>query len=194
MRLFTGIAPDRDVQGALEQVLRELRPLAPLNWSPVENLHITSKFIGEWPEPRLAGMKRALAEIQTPAAFPVSIARFGYLPNPHRPRMLFAGVQAGPALQELARRIEEALVPLGVAREARPYTPHLTLARIGNKSVRAVREHIAKMKNLDFGTFLVSEFHLYLSTPRPGGSGSIYRMLATFPLGSPLGAPLGSEA
>ncbi len=184
MRLFTGIALDADVARTLEQVLREIRPLAPLNWTPVENLHITTKFIGEWPEPRLEELKYALANIPVPAAFPVEVSRFGYLPNPHTPRMLFACVQAEPQLAELARRTEDALVPLGIARETRPYTPHLTLARIGNKSVRAVREHIAKMKNLDFGTFQVTEFHLYLSTPRPGGSGSEYRALAAFPLGS----------
>jgi len=150
----------------------------------MENLHITSKFIGEWPEQRLGELKAALEGIHAPAAFPVTIARFGYLPNPHHPRMLFVDVQAGPELSNLARQIEDALVPLGVAREDRPYTPHITLARIGNNSIRAVREHIANMKNLDFGTFQATEFHLYLSTPRSGGSGSVYKALATFPLGS----------
>jgi 2'-5' RNA ligase len=189
MRLFTGIAIGAEVLDALEQAMRELRPLAPLNWSPMENLHITSKFIGEWPEQRLGELKAALQGIHAPAAFPITIARFGYLPNPHHPRMLFAGVQAGEGLGDLARQIDDALVPLGVAREERAYTPHVTLARIGNKSVRAVREHIANMKNLDFGTFQATEFHLYLSTHSsgrsgPGGSGSIYKALATFPLGS----------
>ena len=184
MRLFTGIALDPKVQSTLEQVLRELRPLAPLNWSPVENLHITTKFIGEWPEARLADLKHALGAISAPPAFAVTVSGFGYLPNPHRPRLLFTAVQAGPELAELARRTEDALFPLGIKREDRPFTPHLTLARIGNNSVRAVRDHIAKMKNPDFGSFQVSEFHLYLSTPRPGGSGSVYRSLATVPLGS----------
>src|SRR5579863_3273567 len=100
MRLFTGIALDHEVQSALEQVLRELRPLAPLNWSPVENLHITTKFIGEWPERKLDELKRALALVPAPAAFPVTIAKFGYLPNPHHPRMLFTGVKAGPELAD----------------------------------------------------------------------------------------------
>ena len=48
-----------DGLNALEQAMRELRPLAPLNWSPVENLHITSKFIGEWPEASLASFPPA---------------------------------------------------------------------------------------------------------------------------------------
>lgn len=184
MRLFTGIALDQEVQSALEQMLRELRPLAPLNWSPVENLHITTKFIGQWPAERLDALKRALTGMPKPGAFPVTIAKFGYLPNPHHPKMLFAGVKTGPELADLARGTEEALVPLGIAKENRAYTPHLTLARIGNNSVRPVREHIARMHNFEFGAFQVSEFHLYLSTPRPGGSGSQYRSLAAFRLGS----------
>jgi len=188
MRLFTGIAIGAEVLDALEQAMRELRPLAPLHWSPMENLHITSKFIGEWPDQRLGELKAALQGIRAPAAFPVTIARFGYLPNPHNPRMLFAGVLAGEELGDLARQIEDALVPLGLARDERAYTPHVTLARIGahigKNSIRAVREHIANMKNLDFGTFQAAEFHLYQSTPRAGGSGSIYKALATFPLGS----------
>jgi RNA 2',3'-cyclic 3'-phosphodiesterase len=188
MRLFTGIAIGAEVLDALEQVMRELRPLAPLNWSPVENLHITSKFIGEWPEQRLGEMTQALGEIHAPAAFTVRVGGFGYLPNPRNPRMLYAGVQAGPELGDLARLTEDALAPLGVAREERAYTPHVTLSRIGartgNKPIGALREHIVNMKNVDFGTFQVAEFHLYLSTNRPGGSGSVYKALATFPLGS----------
>src|SRR5580698_3381196 len=165
----------------LGRLLRELRPLAPLNWSPLENLHITTKFIGAWPEERLEELTHALAEIKPPTAFPVTVA--GLV---HKPRMLFAGVHAGPELATLARQVEESLAPLGVAREQRAYTPHITLARIGtrigDKPVHAVRDHIATMENPDFGTFHVSEFHLYQSTPRPGGS--VYRKVATFPLGS----------
>ena len=158
----------------LGRLLRELRPLAPLNWSPLENLHITTKFIGAWPEERLEELTHALAEIKPPAAFPVTIAGFVL-----KPRVLFAGVHAGPELATLARLTEESLEPLGVAREQRAYMPHVTLARVGDKPDRgAVREHIANMKNPEFGTLDVTEFHLYSS--RLGS----YEILTTFPLGS----------
>jgi 2'-5' RNA ligase len=182
MRLFTGIALDPAVMNNLEQVLRELGILAPFKWSPVENLHITSKFIGAWPEARLTELKQVLSEIHVPQKFSMTIEGFGYFPNAQSPRVLFAGVKARAELAQLAREIDEKLVPLGVAREERPYAPHVTLARIKSEPLRAVREHIANMKNFDFGTYLVSEFHLYLSTPEPGGS--VYRILATFPFGS----------
>jgi 2'-5' RNA ligase len=179
MRLFTGLAPDTHVIENLARVLDELHPLAPLNWSPVENLHITSKFIGGWPEERLAELQSALKTANVPTEFPVTVSGFGFFPNPHHPKAFFAGVEASAQLAALARQMDESLAPLGVKREERPYTPHLTLARIRNENMRQVREHIAKMTNLDFGSFQASEFHLYLSKP-----GSLYTKLATFPLGS----------
>ena len=163
MRLFTGIAVSPDVRDSLAHLLQELRSLAPLNWSRVENLHITSKFIGEWPEGRLTELEGVLEKLNPPGGFEATIAHFGYFPNPHNPRTLFTGIQAGPALGELAHAIDEALAPLGVAHESRPYAPHLTLARIKNENIRELREHIAKMTHFDFGTFQVSEFHLYQS-------------------------------
>ena len=108
------------------------------------------------------------------------------------PEVLFAGVKAGPELAALARQIDQKLARLGIPQEDHPYTPHLTLARIRNENIRALREHIANMKTFDFGTFPVSEFHLYLSTPQ--ASGSKYTVLATYPLGSRMGSCMGSPA
>jgi 2'-5' RNA ligase len=157
----------------------------------VENLHITGKFIGEWPAHRLTELEEELKNLNTPGSFEIQIARFGYFPNPHNPRTLFAGVQAGPELAELANRIDETLRPLGVARETRPYLPHLTLARIKRENIHALREHIATMTNFDFGTFQVSEFHLYLSQSSPNGS--LYRALATYPLSFVASIKVGSQ-
>jgi RNA 2',3'-cyclic 3'-phosphodiesterase len=190
MRLFTGIALPPRVRDRLALVLEDLRALAALNWSPVENLHITCKFIGEWPENRLPELKEALERKAFPGGFKIAIARFGYFPNPHHPRALFAGVQAGSALGALASAIDGALEPLGIAREDRPYSPHLTLARIKQQDIRELREHIAKMTNFDFGAFDASEFQLYLS--KAGPKGSLYTSLATYPLSSVVSA-MGSQ-
>jgi len=179
MRLFTGIALGPAVLHKLTGVLAELQPLAKLNWSPVENLHITTKFIGAWPPERLEELKTALAAVPFARAFEITIARFGYFPNPHHPHSFFAGVDAPPELRELAARIDEALLPLGIAKENRPFTPHLTLARVRTQDVRALRRHIAQMTDFHFGTFTASTFHLYLS--RPGPASSVYTSLAAYP-------------
>jgi 2'-5' RNA ligase len=180
VRLFTGIAIDPRVLDKLGGLLDKMRPFARLNWSPVENLHITSKFIGEFAEQRLPELKQVLGEISPPGLISINVSRFGFFPNPHHPRVLFAGVHAGPQLTALARSLDEALVPLGCPREERPYSPHLTLAKIKNENIRDLREHIASMTDTDFGSFDAVDFHLYLS--KPGPRGSVYTKLASYPL------------
>src|SRR5713101_8443752 len=63
MRLFTAIDIPEEVRAALRSLLARLRPLANLRWSPVENMHITIKFIGEWPEARLGEIQEALRKV-----------------------------------------------------------------------------------------------------------------------------------
>src|ERR1700761_9423499 len=109
MRLFTGIALGPQVEDSLAQVLRELIPLAPVKWSPVENLHITTKFIGAWPEERLAELEGALRNVRFGHEFEIAITAFGYFPNPHHPKALFTAVQPRVELAGLADRNEEVL-------------------------------------------------------------------------------------
>jgi 2'-5' RNA ligase len=180
MRLFVGIAIAGHVLDNLARAMKQLRPLAPVHWSPVENLHITTKFIGEWPEENLDELEGALEEVTAPPPFDISISGFGYFPNAHHPRTLFADVQTGPQLAELAGSTDKVLRALGIASEDRPYSPHLTLAKIKHEDIRNLREHLANMTNFDFGTFHVTEFHLYMS--QTGPKGSVYTSLAVYPL------------
>src|SRR5437870_7468855 len=116
MRLFTGIEIAPDVMANLQGLLERLRPAAEINWSPPQNLHITTKFIGEWPEERLSELKAALDSL--PAREPISIVieKVGFFPNPHSPRVCWTGVHAGSGLTGLAREIDDVLAALGVAR------------------------------------------------------------------------------
>lgn len=181
MRLFTGVALAPHVTERLAAALDEFHPTARVNWTPVDNLHITCRFIGNWPDARLTDLTAALGTVAAEGAIPINISRFGFFPNPHHPHSFFAGVQAGAGLADLVAAIDRALLPLGLAAEARPYHPHVTLARIrGTGDIRALREHIAGMTNFDFGRFDAREFHLYLS--QPSGRGSVYTKLATYDL------------
>lgn len=176
MRLFTGIALAPEVVDRLSALLDELRPLARVTWSRVENLHITTKFIGLWPEDRLEELKSALDLVKAGGAISVSISQLRFFPH-----SFFADVQAGSALTELAGAIESALVPLDVQREERAYTPHVTLARIKRGTdVRNLRKRVAELERAEFGSFDAREFHLYLS--QPGPRGSTYTKLATYHL------------
>ena len=179
MRLFTAIDLSEEVRSNLDRLLARLRPAAPLKWSAAGNLHVTTKFIGEWPEDRLAEIVAALRSLPERAPIEISIRGLGWFPNPRSPRVFWAAVKAPPALLELAGATGEALAGLGVPPETRAFSPHLTLARIRERSpLAAVRQAIARLPGDDFGEFKADRFHLYLSELR--SSGSAYTKLEEF--------------
>jgi 2'-5' RNA ligase len=180
MRLFTGFNLPQEVVRNLEALLARLRPAARIHWSPPANLHITTKFIGEWPEGRLADLSAALSRIPLRAPIPVHIRKLGFYPNPHAPRILWCGIEA-PGLDALAAETDRATSAIGIPAETRSFSPHLTLARIKEKpDLQPLREAIAALSSLEFGRFEARSFFLYQSQLRP--TGSVYTKLAEFPL------------
>jgi 2'-5' RNA ligase len=179
VRLFAGISIESETLRNLESLLDEVRRLAQLKWSPPENLHITTRFIGEWPEARLGELEEALGRAAGMGAFEVTIGGLDYYPDSGRPRVLFAPVSAASALNELADATSTALAAIGLPREERAYSPHLTLARIRNENIHKLRERIKNMSTTEFGKFEVREFHLYLS--KRSSQGSVYSKLRTYP-------------
>jgi len=181
MRLFTGISLPQNIIGNLIRLLDRLRPTAHLKWSAPDNLHVTTKFIGEWPQERLQELISILECLGNRAPIAMAIGGIGWIPNSHSPRILFAAIKAGPELEQLARHTDDALANAGIERETRKFSPHLTLARIKDPTVSlaALRATIAKLDSLEFGSFVAQKFHLYLS--KPGPAGSIYTQLAEIP-------------
>src|SRR6185369_11496253 len=91
----------------LDSLIDQLRPSARIQWSPAANLHITTKFIGEWPEERLDDLKKALEEVPRRGGIEVHIHRVGFYPNPHSPRIFWCGIEA-PGLEALAADTDRA--------------------------------------------------------------------------------------
>ena len=160
--------------------MRRLKPTAQIQWTRPENLHITTKFIGQFADERLGELKRALAAVPRREAIAVKIRRVGFFPNPHSPRNFWCGIEA-PGLDTLAADIDAATSALGVPIEQRAFSAHLTLARIKERpQLQGMREAIAALPSLEFGGFSAGSFFLYQSTLKP--SGSVYTKLSEFPL------------
>ena len=180
MRLFTGIELPEQMREKLERLLTHLRPTAHLKWSPVYNLHLTVKFIGEWPEEKLPQLEDALRSLPTRDPIPAEVKGLGWYPNPGRPRVFWVGVNAGDALTGLVRDTDKALASLGIAAEDRPFSAHLTLARVKDAvPLQALRNAISQLESVEFGSFTAGGFDLFRS--QPGSAGSIYTKLEHFP-------------
>jgi 2'-5' RNA ligase len=177
MRLFTAIDLSPEVAGRLDALIAKLRPLARIRWSPAANLHITTKFVGQWPQERLPQLQAALAGMSRRTPIPIRISGLGFYPNQKSPKVFWAGVEAPAELGALARDTDSALAALGVEPESRVYSPHITLARI-KEAVPALGLRL-EAEQPDFGSFVADRFYLYLS--KPGPSGSVYTKLSEFP-------------
>jgi 2'-5' RNA ligase len=180
MRLFVGLDLPSDIVGNLETLLAALRPTARIAWSPPANLHITTKFIGWWPDERLDEVKTALDGVPRPGPIALEIRGLGFFPTPRSPRVFWCGIEAS-GLDRLAADTDRATAALGIESEKRSFSPHLTLARIKERlDLRPLHDAIAALPSLEFGRYEARSFFLYRSVPGP--KGSVYTKLAEFPL------------
>jgi 2'-5' RNA ligase len=179
MRLFTAIDLPAEMLLRLERLLSALRPEALIKWSPLDNLHITTKFIGEWPEQRLEELDQALASLAPREPFDIEVHDLGWFPNERAPRVLWAGVHSGPCLKRLMAETEERLAAIGIPKEEKQANPHLTLARVKNPvPLRNLRQKVSELQPADLGTFSARHFCLFRSDP--GSNASVYRRLRSY--------------
>jgi 2'-5' RNA ligase len=177
MRLFTALDVPGEIAARLRAFVDRLRSTAKLTWSPMENLHVTTKFIGEWPELRLTELTDALAAVPPSGPVEIAVRGVGWFPDARNPRVFWTGIESGPELQTLARETEQAVAKLGVPVEDREFHPHLTLARRRDSApLEQLRSVLGMVNPPDFGVFRPTSFFLYQS------AGGRYTKLKQFPL------------
>jgi 2'-5' RNA ligase len=115
----------------MRRAVAAAEPMAKITWVAPERLHLTVRFIGEVEEPLAARIAASLGEPVPCPPFALTFAGFGAFPESGPPRVLWVGVAAGrDVLLQAESAIGDRLSALGIARERRAYSPHLTLARV----------------------------------------------------------------
>jgi RNA 2',3'-cyclic 3'-phosphodiesterase len=191
MRLFIGIPLADRAVAELSALVSRLRPIAGnLRWSAPESWHLTLQFLGPSSPEQLECLKKSLAELHS------SLVRveLGELGSFERAGILFVDVAVTPELTALQQRVITATARCGFIAEARPFHPHITLARKsgnnrpgerGDKNLgherRDMRGLIAAAGVCRFSSAAAHELLLYES--HLGSAGSRYEVLARFPLG-----------
>jgi 2'-5' RNA ligase len=93
-------------------------------------------------------------------------------------------MEATPQLAALAAAIDDKMPPLGISKEDRAFSPHLTLARSAgssgsprrskkdgpNRVFQHLQEKLAALSTPEFGTMTPRSFFLYQSQLSPKGS------------------------
>ena len=176
MRLFVGIGMPETIRQRLA-LLRGGLPTA--RWSDPDNLHLTLRFIGEVDRGLAEDIDTALAPIRCPA-FDLRLTGVGTFGSDRRIRQLWVGVQKTETLLRLQQKVDQALIRLGLAPEARKYFPHVSLGRFRADPGERLGGYLEANNVFSAGPIPVEGFTLFES--HLGGEDPHYVPLADYAL------------
>jgi RNA 2',3'-cyclic 3'-phosphodiesterase len=159
-RLFVGL----ELPASCKTTLLSLDPhLTGVRWLAEDQLHLTLSFLGDVEAPAADRLREALAEVRVPQFF-LPICGIGVFNARGRPSVVWAGVGKGhPHLFALHRRIQDAVLNVGLEPDLRPFHPHITIGRAKGISRQALQPFIRRYAETNFGMFEVTGFELYSS-------------------------------
>jgi 2'-5' RNA ligase len=191
MRLFIAIAIAPTLQNALALFSQPLKQDlgTSVRWVKPGKFHLTMKFLGEVDQPHYALLQKELKRIASLfAPMELTLQGCGVFPDWKQPRVIWIGIQAPQALNQLANVLENDLQSMGFPIEERPFTAHLTLGRINNwmtsDQKNSLRSKLEAAHHQSFGTMKADHLTLYRSDLRP--EGPAYSELLRVELSAPL--------
>ena len=180
-RLFTAL----ELPDPLRQQLGRLSvPLPGAKWVEPENLHLTLRFAGDIDGRKARDFADELSQISVPV-FSIRLAGLGAFGG-NDPHTIWAGVEAGPELENLAKANERAARAAGLPPETRKFKAHVTLARMRGTSPDQVARILERHGAYKSELITIEQFVLFSSRPSTGGGP--YAVEEVFPLeGSSMG-------
>jgi len=182
VRSFISIdVEDQRILSHVTSILSSLQALGG-DLKPVEreNIHLTLKFLGNLPLPRLEEVESSLHQLIFPS-FTAEIKGAGAFPNLNHMSVIWVGVNEGwNRVEQIYEQVEKLLSALGFRRENRPFSPHITIARVRSGRKRdEIANFLRSLGDESFGTIIVDKVRLKQSIL--SGSGPKYSTLLEVP-------------
>lgn len=182
MRAFIAVELPKEIGQKLALLQEELKKQnADVKWVEAKNIHLTLKFLGEIEDEIVDSLYEIMQEVaKDKKAFSLRICSMGAFPKTEAPRVIWVGIDRGDKeIKEIAKELEEKIYKIGVAKEKRDFSSHITIARVRSslnriKLIEALKVLKSKMceNNLEF---TVNKITLLKSTLTP--KGPIYEAL-----------------
>jgi RNA 2',3'-cyclic 3'-phosphodiesterase len=193
MRLFVAVDLDAGARREVGRLIARMRSETRdersrrISWVSSHHLHLTLHFLGNTTDEIADRLVAAIAAPIDLPAFEIVFGGVGTFPSRGRPNVIWLGIAEGKAsLVELHGVVGQRLTSVGCELEARPFSPHLTLARLkfgsGRGATRTESRASLRGRNSDraFGRMLVERVTLYES--RLGREGATHIAIARGPL------------
>jgi RNA 2',3'-cyclic 3'-phosphodiesterase len=184
-RTFIALELDTTQQQFLGNIIRQGKQLLPdLRWVDPESIHLTLAFLGELNDQQL---EKAIAAAQYAASisnpFAYRLSGLGTFGPPRQPRVLWMGVsEPSGALDVVYRALSLALEQRSFPTEKRPFSPHLTLARIKSPLTPEQLQLLQQLlSRYQFASPAYKVTHLYVMKSELFRSGAQYTCLQACP-------------
>lgn len=195
IRAFIAVEMSPDMKTALSALQDRLQPRQHpyAKWVDPQGIHLTLKFLGNVRRSQVTDIERAIAEASRGVApFRLQLGGLGAFPSLGRPRVIWVALTGDvEPLSALQGAIDQALLPLGFARESRAFTPHLTLARLRERASPEERRRIGDLVRAtepgDATAMEADAVSLMRSTLTP--QGALYTCMARIALTGGLSPP-----
>lgn len=181
IRAFYAIDLNDEVRSAAQNIVEQLKTndwSEHVRWTPLENLHLTVRFLGDVTDELLTQLNESIRpQLEKMPPFSIMFKEPRLFPHFKKPRVVAATVPHNELLQALADVLENCAVAAGLDAESRQYKGHLTLGRCKKTFPKRT-----KLESLPFSSKLpiksVSLFQSNLSS-----SGPTYIKIEEFTLG-----------
>lgn len=150
-------------------------------WQDDDQLHLTLRFIGDVDRRLAEDIALAIANVRA-APIAIALSGVGDFAKLGRSNALWAGVTPHDALTTLHKKVDQAMVRLGLPPEGRAYLPHITVARLPRSAGAApeIAAFLAAQAGLSSAPFTLS--HLMLFESHLTGDGARYETVGRWPL------------
>jgi len=149
IRSFIAIELPEELKLALTRLQDQLKSgsQAPVKWVDPYSIHLTLKFLGNIGADMVGKITMALEEaVRGITPFHLEIKGLGAFPSLKRVQVVWVGVTGEVnRFSQLQQRIESNLATLGFVPESRPFTPHLTLARLRDRATPEERQGLGQL-------------------------------------------------
>lgn len=157
-----------------------------VKWGDPDGIHLTLKFLGYVNADSIDEIALAMDEaVKGVPPFQLKTRELGVFPSSNRVQVVWLGLEGElDKLRILQKRLEENLEQLGYPREARAFTPHLTLARVREGTLPEERQKLGQRvasTRLDTVYNITVDF-ISLMKSQLTSTGAIYSRIASVAL------------
>ena len=175
-RLFVAIRPPAPIRQLL---LAAMGGISGARWQSDDQLHLTLRFIGEVDRHLAGDVHAALGGVHH-APFALALNGIGCFERRGLPDAVWAGVTPHDQVKALHRKIDAALLRVGVPPDERAFLPHITIARL-NRNAGPIGNLLEGVGGLSTPVFTVDNFALFESDLTH--EAAVYSVVERYPLG-----------